>query len=289
MDRKSYLIVVLFILLPPWGIRATGLMADVIYIQGEKWDLMAKPFHEDSAVFARLMNFIPRNHCVSTANWEGYTAFWEIKHDSLYLQKMEVCLYDKEKEETSTLTLNIEALQAAFPDYYTPEGICARWLNGEIRAGKGEWVRYVHSGFARNMATEKVMTVENGEIIRTCLFHNYRQAGLNLKNAQAELAKRFPWQQFPEVKGKRLIFHLGDWEITNEGRLADVKIFSVDIRPGGEKIETADHPLIKALREVMKSIYPWEILYINGKYRAEFMGFMMPIWENFPSQELNAG
>lgn len=281
MCIRNYLILIVFILLVPRGIRATGLSADIIYIQGEKWSLMAKPIHADSAVFARLRNFIPENHCASTANWEGYTGFWEIRRDSLYLQKIEVCLYNPDRREKSALTFHADALKDVFAAYYTSDGICARWFSGEMRAGKGEFVSYVHLGFARHMETEKVMTVKKGKITSTCLFHNYKKAGLNLQNAQAELIKRFPWEQFPEVKGKRLSFYLRDLKLTDDGRLVGLEIPFVHIRPGGKKIETVDDPLIKAFKEVLKAIYPWEVLYVNGEYTADVKSFVMPIWEKF--------
>lgn len=281
MYIRNYMLVFLFIFVAPCGMQATGLAPDIIYMEGEEWSLMAKPVQADSVLFARLMDFIPDNHCVSTANWEGYTGFWEIKNNYLYLRKIEVCLHDKEREEISTVTWDADTLKTVFAPYYTPEGICASWLNEEIRAGKGELVRYVHSGFTRNMETEKVMTVKKGKIIRTRLFHNYKKPGVNPKDVQDELIKRFPWEQFPEIKGKQLRFYLRDLRMTEDGRLVDVDIPFVYIRPGRKKIETADHPLVKAFKEVMKSIYPWEILYVNGEYTMEFKSFMMPIWEKF--------
>ena len=66
----------------------------------------------DSTLYKRLMDFIPDNHCVSTGNWEGYTAFWEIQNDYLCLQRIEVCVYDETNRKDSTLIYHAEALQA---------------------------------------------------------------------------------------------------------------------------------------------------------------------------------
>lgn len=52
-----------------------------------------------------------------------------------------------------------------------------------------------------------------------------------------------------------------------------------------EKIEEAGHPLIKAFKETLKSIYPWEVLYINGKYTVEHPYFMMAIQEKERANE----
>ena len=75
--------------------KATGLSGDIISFDGESWVLMAKPINMDSALYKHLMAFIPDNHIVSTGNWEGYTAFWEIQDDYLCLQHIEVYVYDK--------------------------------------------------------------------------------------------------------------------------------------------------------------------------------------------------
>ena len=58
------------------------------------------------------------------------------------------------------------------------ENVEARWLNGEFRAGKGDLVRYVHSGFDRNMETECVLRIKNGKVINTTTYHNYKKARL---------------------------------------------------------------------------------------------------------------
>lgn len=76
MDIKKCFATILFLSVF-LHMKATGLLSDVIYIDGEKWELMEKPINADSILYARLMNFLPKNHCVTTANWEGYTAFWE--------------------------------------------------------------------------------------------------------------------------------------------------------------------------------------------------------------------
>ena len=75
---KSMMTAILFFLIP-WEGKATGLSGDVIYLQGEEWVLLDKPINRDSILFHRLMEFLPDNHCITTANWEGYTAYWEVQ------------------------------------------------------------------------------------------------------------------------------------------------------------------------------------------------------------------
>ena len=100
---KSLMTAIIFLLIP-WEGKATGLSGDFIYLQGEEWELLAKPINRDSVLFHRLMEFLPDNHCITTANWEGYTAYWEVQQSHLYLHHLEVCVYDKQKKEEYSLT-----------------------------------------------------------------------------------------------------------------------------------------------------------------------------------------
>lgn len=278
MRMKKYAITILFLFIF-LQIKATGQSGDVLYIEGEKWDLMAKPIDADSTLYARLRDFLPKNHCMTTANWSGYTAFWEIRNDRLYLQRLDICIYDRGSQKDSTLIFEADLLQTLFAPYYKHGEIYARWFSGELRAGQGNLVRYVHSGFNRNMETERVMTLKDGKVVHAALYHNYRKSGLNLYDAQTEIIKRFPWRKFPEYQGQRLIFSIAHFRMTEDGRLLDFDVSAVFIRPMKEKIEDAGHPLIKAFKETLKSIYPWEVLYINGKYTVEYPYFVMPIQE----------
>ena len=279
MRSKGYFVVILFLCVFLQA-KATGLSSDIIILNGEWWELMAKPIRMDSTLYKRLMDFIPDNHCSSTANWDGYTAFWEIQEDYLCLQRLEVCVYDKASRKYSTLIYDAEALQKTFASYYENGIIKARWLNGELRAGKGELVRYVHLGFNRNVEIEQILHVVRGKVVEMTTYHNYKKPGLNMKEAQVEISRRFPWERFPEYKGQRLTFRLANIQMTNDGHFKDCDIRAIYLRMR-KIIKDGNHPLAIAFKETLKSIYPWEILFINGKYTCEYRHFTMPIWEKY--------
>lgn len=261
--------------------KATGLSGDIISLNGKSWVLMAKPIDMDSALYKRWMAFIPDNHCVSTGNWEGYTAFWEIQNDCVCLQRIEVCVYDGTSRKDSTLIYHAEDLQAPFSSYYKNGNIEARWLNGELRAGKGDLVRYVHSGFDRNMETECVLRVKNGNVIHTTTYHNYKTPGLRLIEVQDEIIRKFPWERFPKYKDQRMIFVIKNMQMTHDGHFTDCDIRFIYLRSKRETIEDGNHPLAIALKETLKSIYPWEVLFINGKHTIEHTNLTMPLWRKY--------
>lgn len=259
--------------------KATGLSGDIVSFNGDSWVLMAKPINMDSALYERLMDFIPDNHCVSTANWDGYTAFWEIQNDYLCLQRIEVCVYDETSRKDSTLIYDNEVLQVLFSPYCHENGrIEARWLNGELRAGKGDLVRYVHSGFDRNMETECVLRIKNGKLADTTTYHNYKKPGLKMMDVQDEIIRKFPWDRFPQYKKQRITFVIRNFQLTDDGHFKDCDIHCILLRPIRETIEDGGHPLAIAFKETLKSIYPWEVLSVNGKHTAEHSNLTIPIW-----------
>ena len=167
-----------------------------------------------------------------------------------------------------------------FQPYYQNGKICARWFSGELRAGKGELVRYVHNGFDRNLETEQVMVLQHGRIESCQTYHNTLRAGMKIQHAQDEIIRRFPWHRFPEYKGKRMTFWVNNMQCYSDGRLVDLDVVIMSVRPKRENIDDKNHPLAKAFKEVLKSIYPWEVLFINGKYTIEFKDFVLTIWED---------
>lgn len=50
-------------------------------------------------------------------------------------------------------------------------------------------------------------------------------------------------------------------------------------------INDGNHSLALALKETLKSIYPWEVLFINGKYTSEYRNFTMTLQEKTRSDE----
>lgn len=56
-------ILVIAILLSLVGlpVKATGQSGDIIRLEGEEWDLMAKPIGYDSLLYMRMKDFFPKN------------------------------------------------------------------------------------------------------------------------------------------------------------------------------------------------------------------------------------
>lgn len=281
--KKMVLCILLWLAVLP--LKATGQSGDVIRLEGEEWVLMAKPIDYDSLLCRRMGDFLPENVSRSTGNYSGYTAFWEVRDGYLCLQRVEADVYDEVSKKESIRVYEVKDLQPIFAAYCRVGTIQARWFSGELRAGKGDVVRYVHDGFDRNMETEQVLTVRNGKVMETQTYHNYRRAGLNLTKAYGEIVRRFPWERFPEYRGERFLFSLSDFQTTEDGHFIDCDVRFIFLRTSRKMINDGNHPLALALKETLKSIYPWEVLFINGKYTSEYRNFTMTLQEKTRSDE----
>ena len=167
--------------------------------------------------------------------------------------------HDEISKQESTRVYEVKELQPIFATYCWTGTIQARRFSGKLRTGKGDWVRYVHDGFDRNMETEQILTVRNGKVLETRTYHNYRRAGLNLTKAYGEIVRRFPWERFPEYREEQIRFSLSDFQLTADGHFIDCDVRFIYLRTSREMINDGNHPLALALKETLKSIYPWNI------------------------------
>lgn len=276
LGLKYIALTIIGILLHAPQAMATGSIGDIILLDGQEWEMLDKPIEADSALSTSLKNFLPKERNWSTANWEGYTAYWIIKDDYLYLQKVQVDMHDEENGgKEYSIEYDAEALKDVFAPYYSSEGISAKWFSRNIRLGRGKLILYEHAGFNRNTEEECLITLQVGKVEKKQYFHNYKKEGLTLPEVRAELIKRFPFHDFPEIEQqKRIVLIMTKIQLTKDGHFADGNL---SVKVGSEKIDDQEHPIIKVMKKSLASIYPWETYYINGEYRSSTTNFAMPL------------
>ena len=181
MSKSFFIPVVLVILVMfvPGKLKATGLAADAIYINGEKWDLYAWPVNKMYS--GRLEKFLNDrrgtakiNHTM--ANPSGYNCTWEIKDGKMYLKEVVVEMYDTVAREEFTVVYPADSLKEVFRESCTRKGICADWVSGDLIAGKGKLVAYAHMGFNRTAEHQVHLKVEKGKVVESSL-RRYRKTG----------------------------------------------------------------------------------------------------------------
>ena len=246
---------------------ATGQEGDVIMIDGEWWNLLGKPIDSDSALYHRLKAVLPKDRSISTANWDGYRGYWNIKDNRLCLDHIEIELYDKDKKRSHVENIPEADIRRVFGKYYQQKEIVATWFTAEIRAAKGNTLYYVHSGYYRNLEYEQLLTIKQGKVTNRQTYHNrvVVKDGFSFDNInQEEIRRHFPLhtQNYPELAGVgRLIISVSKIQLDEKGNLLDcnVKVTHRDMKGSIEG-------LAQEMKTLLKQIRPWKTLYINGEY-----------------------
>ena len=245
---------------------ATGQEGDIIYIDGEQWELLGKPVYADSVLSRELKNALPKERGINTANWAGYTAYWSIQQEKLYLDSIRYVIYDS-APKSRTECLPSKAMRRIFKKYASRKRIVATWFNNEIRVAKGKQLYYVHEGYTRNYEHERVISIEQGKVCGTKDYQNYVVDGFSFDKYRpknnAELREKFPLniEQYPELAdAKRIVFNIKRARVDAQGNLVECEVKV--IRPN-------DNPRLAAeMAEAMKAYRPWRVMFINGEYRA---------------------
>ena len=270
--KENHLFILVLFLFMSVQIRATALSCDIIYIDGEEWYLMAKPLTFDHQLRDRIDDFLPENRCRTTADPMGYTVFWEVVDDYLYLLRIEACVYDKATKQDSTLVYSADDLKPIIGSYYQNGRICARWVSTEkdIAVGQGDMIWWSTALFYRNMEAERLLKIEQGKVTQSPTYHNYWREGMSLKEIQEIACRRFPWREYPEYRGHKLHFSMKDFQVDSIGRVVDFEVYMIRDNTAKQEIKdtTRYRSLAESYKEVLKAIYPWSIAYCNGKYFA---------------------
>ena len=259
------------------NIHATGQEGDIIYIDGEQWELLGKPVYADSILSRELKEALPKGRGMVTSNWAGYTAYWSIQQEQLCLDSILYEIYHTDSKKNRTESVPSETLHRVFRKYVDGKRIVATWLNRDIRVARGKMIYYVHSYFERNYENERFISIDHGKVREMKDYHNYIVEGFSFdrstsgrwsgKNMQPmsnmELREKFPLhiENYPELAGvKRILFSIKRARVDAQGHLVECEVRV--LRPG-------DNPRLAAeMAEAMKAYYPWRVSYINGEYRG---------------------
>lgn len=244
---------------------ATGQEGDVIFIDGVQWILLDKPVYSDSALSHAMEAALPEGRGVNTANWAGYTAYWSIRQEKLFLDSIQYEVYDDASaKKFRTERLSSDILLRVFNKYAEGECIVAKWLNRDIRAAKGKMLYYVHSEYHRNYENERIISIAQGEVCDTKEYQNYVVDGFSFDNCRPdELREKFPLhiERYPELADvKRVVFKIEKASVDAQGNLVECKVRVM--KPGSNERLAAE------MAEAMKACRPWRVMFINGEYRS---------------------
>lgn len=288
VKMKNYILIVICLL--AGSVYATPQDADVIYIDGERWNLQYNPIAVNPSLNKQLEEILPEGRDITTANWDGYTAYWSIKEDMICLDSVTVTFtkIDEEKKETIsdggvTIILNYdqiahtttqkipqEKLLSIFKDYVKGEKIIATWLTCDMMASKGENIITKLGGSVRNFdqETELTFTVKNGVVSNRQLFHNkFVTEGISFSDFKdpETIRKLLPLniKDYPRLKeGCHVLFRLSDFIFDSDGNLLDCTVKATTGK--GDKCPNSKR-LSKDMKQLLRKIHPWQTILIRGK------------------------
>lgn len=86
---------------------ATGQEGDILYMDGVKWELLAKPIYRDSVISRKLTAALPEGRGIVSTNWAGYTAHWSIQQKQLCLDSITYQVYQDKESRTECLPADV--------------------------------------------------------------------------------------------------------------------------------------------------------------------------------------
>ena len=272
MKKILYTIILLLISLTA---SATGQEAEKIIIDGKSWDLLYCPIELDTTLSNGIRRILPDTVMIDgekwkriewTSNWRRYIGEWEIKEGKLYLRDIyiEIGREVNGKHKFGEAKLPYDSYKDIFSDYLTEDGILALWVSDTLRAGKGGLVDYFHAGFDRTYEEEYILSVAKGVITDKSLYYNFHRMGVGWRQIKEALNKNFPWERFRRCKKvDKILIHTSDYIIDEKGTFIDCRVI---LTIGNKEYKEQSSAEIKAIKEILKSLYPWQLYYIYGKY-----------------------
>lgn len=156
-------------------VSATAQTPDLIIYEGEEYAMQTNPLE---IFFKKNPEKRPQRTVISTANWRGYVAMFEIVDNNLYLKNIEVWYYDDDSKEPSKKN----ALNEVFPNQ---EKVKVDWMNGLLVLPYGELENYVHLGYGSTFSNYILLEIENGVLKREKKLNSKEYKKIKEKQFQA--------------------------------------------------------------------------------------------------------
>ena len=251
--------------------HATGQTGDVIFIDGARWELLGSPITLDAALYNDLKAVLPEDRPTVTSNWDGFTGYWSIQQDMLYLDSVRCEYYEAKIQGMKGESVPSSALLNVFKNYVDGDRIVAGWLSGEVRVATGKMIYYQHTYFERNYEEEMMLSIDKGKVTGRKEYHNYVVDGFSFEKLNPNspnnfnvLNEMFPLniERYPELADvERIAFRIKKARVDAKGNLLECEVKV--IRPN-------DNPLLAAeIAESLKAYHPWRVLFVNGEYSTK--------------------
>lgn len=151
----NVLMVCLAMVIAP-AVKATAQLSDLLIVEGKEFALNTNPLE---AELRRKKWTPPENAMISSANWRGYLATWEIKDGKLLLKDATITVSDPKDEHGFTHKSITRDLYPGAAEVF------ADWYTGALIVPDGKMTRYVHMGYGSSFDHYQVFRVHAGKIV----------------------------------------------------------------------------------------------------------------------------
>lgn len=170
---KKYFIVLIILFLPSI-VFSSAQAPDIILYENKVYELFCNPLEflyvkDGGRPYFREK---PYNY-LSSENWRGYVAFWEIREDSLYLRGIEAWTADSKFAKTTDCR-KVD-LKEMFGAECVEGKVKAVWFTGELRMPDGKMVKYVNAGYDSMYEKDIILTVEKGKVVNKKILDNVNE------------------------------------------------------------------------------------------------------------------
>jgi hypothetical protein len=190
---SAQLLVTLLLAAMPVLAHATAQAPDQIIIDGRTERLHTSPL---SSYLEANPKALPEPTFISSGNWRGYIATWEVRESDLILKKIEIEDSVEPDEERKIR----DVLPTVFPG---KSAVLATWYSGVLVIPKGDQVHYVHLSYGSTYERYTILVVKDGKITRR-------------QDLQQEEFERYRERSFAEYK--KTPEYLAEFKDMTEGK-----------------------------------------------------------------------
>jgi hypothetical protein len=157
--------------------NATAQQPDILIYKREKYRLYTNPLEQ---YFSKYPDKRPKASIISSGNWRGYVATFEVVDSTLFLLDIEV-----EEDDGKNGTLTRSAMDEVFPGQKV---VALEWFSGLLTCPYGQMLKYVHMGYSSVYENYAILEIRLGQLTKSKEF-KYEDY-IKFKDRQFELFKQ---------------------------------------------------------------------------------------------------
>ena len=138
------------------AVKATAQASDLLIVGGKEFSLNTNPLENQ---LQKKQWRPPENAVITSANWRGYIATWEIKDGSLFLKDVTIGVSDSKNRRDyvrKSITRDL---------YPGASEVFADWYTGALIIPDGKMTHYVHMGYGSSFDHYQVFRVRAGKVV----------------------------------------------------------------------------------------------------------------------------